>query len=64
MVQCRQTNLITHLVSEQGTEIQQHSRYRKGISLLLQKPSYEPPIDRSPGIDSILKHIPKEVTKE
>jgi len=64
MVQHRHTNRITHLVSDQGLEIQQHTNIEKVLLSFYKNLLTEPPIDRSVVIDSILKHIPKEVTKE
>ena len=64
MVQRRQTNCITHLVSEQGMEIQQHADIEKEILSYYKNLLTEPPLDRSCAIDSILKNISKEVTKE
>jgi exonuclease III len=64
MVQRRQSNRITHLISEQGTKIQQHADVEKELLTYYQSLLTEPPTDRSQAITSILKHIPKEVTKE
>jgi exonuclease III len=64
MIQRRQTNRITHLVSAQGTEIQQHEDMEKELLTYYQTLLTEPPTDRSQAIESILKNIPKEVTKE
>jgi hypothetical protein len=64
MVQQRQTNRITHLFSDQGTKIQQHSDIEKEILSYYKNLLSEPPIDRSHAIDTILRNIPKEVTKE
>jgi hypothetical protein len=64
MIQRRQTNRITHLVSAQGIEIQQHEDMEKELLSYYQTLLTEPPTDRSQAIDSILRNIPKEVTKE
>jgi hypothetical protein len=64
MVQRRQTNHITHLVSDQGTKIQQHADIEKEMLSYYKNLLSEPPVDRSRAIDTILKNIPKEVTKE
>ena len=64
MVQRRQTNCITHLVSKQGMEIQQHADIEKEMLSYYKNLLTKPLVDRSRTIDSILKNIPKEVTKE
>ena len=64
MVQRRQTNCITHLVSEQGMEIQQHADIEKEMLSYYKNLLTKPLIDRLCAIDSILKNIRKEVTKE
>ena len=64
MIQWCQTNRITHLVSVQGIEIQQHEDVEKEFISYYQTLLTKPPIDRSQAIDSILRNIPKEVTKE
>ena len=64
MVQRRHTNHITHLVSDQGLEIQQHTDIERELLSYYKNLLTEPPLDRSHVIDSILKHIPKEVAKE
>ena len=57
-------NHITHLISDQGTEIQQHSNIKKEILSYYKNLLSEPPVDHSQAIDTILRNIPKEVTKE
>jgi hypothetical protein len=64
MLQRRHTNRITHLVSDQGLEIQKHADIEKELLSYYKNLLTEPPIDRTRAIDSILKHIPKEVTNE
>jgi hypothetical protein len=64
MVQHRKINRITHLVSEQGIEIQQHPYIETELLSYYKILLMEPPIDRSLTIESVLKNIPKEVTKE
>jgi hypothetical protein len=64
MIQRHQTSHITHLVLVQGIEIQQHEDMEKEFLSYYQTLLTEPPTDRSQAIDSILRNIPKEVTKE
>jgi len=64
MVQRCQTNRITHLISAQVTEIQQHADMEKELLSYYQNLLTKPSADCSRAIDSILKNIPKEVTKE
>jgi hypothetical protein len=64
MVQHRHRNLIIRLVSKQGLEIQQHDDIEKELLSYYKNLLMEPPIYQSPMIDSILKHIPKDVMKE
>ena len=64
MVQRRQTNCITHLVSKQWMEIQQHADIEKEMLSYCKNLLTKPLVDRSRAIDSILKNIRKEVTKE
>jgi hypothetical protein len=53
-----------HLISDQGMEIQKHKDIEQELILYYKQLLSEPPIDRTQAIESIIKHIPKEVTKE
>jgi len=64
MVQWFQTNHITYLVSDQRTEIQKHADIEKEMLSYYKNLLSKPPIDHSKEIDTILKNIPREVTKE
>jgi hypothetical protein len=64
MIQRLQSNHITHLVSDQGTEIQQHTDIEKEMLSYYKNLLSEPPVDRSHAIETILKNIPKDFTKE
>jgi hypothetical protein len=64
MLQRCHTNRITQIVLYQGLDIQKHTDIEKELLSYYKNLLSEPPIIRTQAIDSILKHIPKEVTKE
>ena len=53
-----------HLISDQGMEIQKHKDIEQELISYYKQLLSEPPMDRTQAIESIIKHIPKEVTKE
>jgi len=64
MLQQRHTNHITHLVSDQGMEIQKHANIEHELITYYWHLLSEPPTNPTQAIESIIKHIPKDVTKE
>jgi len=64
MINGLQSNHITHLISDQGTKIQQHTNIEKEMLSYYKNLLSEPLVDPSHAIDTILKNTPKEVSKE
>jgi hypothetical protein len=63
MLQRRHTNHITHLVWDQGMEIQKHADIEHELLTYYRHLLSEPPTNHTQAIESIINHIPKEVTK-